>query len=299
MGTNTLEIAWQRQKDWSETANRLKNSFFAWNKVFYTLTAIAALAGTISTYFTTGTYPYVFTTLLATIAAVMSPIIAKMRLDPKHSKQWLRARSASEAYKSEIFQFRTLVGKYGEEDRSQALVEAISIIDSSVADIHAFNAQKVNILEEMVDDLSIAEYFDNRIKRQIKDYYRPNTKHHGDLSRRYQTYHLILMLFSAIIGAIATVTHLGLGPWIAVVTTITSSLLAYGAAGRHDYLALSYAATANRLEEILVTWQDSEIEEEISLEQRTALVNKCEEVISIENQSWHAKLSNPIANSPS
>lgn len=287
-------MAWRRQKDWSETANRLKDKFFLWNKVVYILAAIAAIAGTISTYFEAGSNPYVFASSIAAISAVISPIIAKMRLDPIQNKRWIRARSASEAYKSEIFLYRTKIGAYGNPDRSDKLNEAITLIDETVKDIQRFNTQSVSISEDMLVDLSISDYFESRVEKQIEKYYRPRAIHHGRLSQRYRSYHLILMLIGATLGAIAAITQLGVGPWIAVVTTITSSILAYGAAGRHDYLALSYTATANRLEELMSTWQDTPDKDKMSPEHSSALVSRCEEAISVENKSWYAKLSSPV-----
>lgn len=147
------------------------------------------------------------------------------------------------------------------------------------------------IEDDKLQELSIDEYIQTRVKSQIEKYYRPKGSMHSNKADQLRNLHMYLMLFAALLGGVSTFITIGIGPWIAVVTTITSSVLAYAAAGRHDELAIGFRATANRLEEVINYWQDKMSDKKPTLEQMTTLVAECEEAISSENQSWHAKFN--------
>ena len=291
MSNSTLETAWRRQQQWSEQANRFKNTLSNWRSIVLGLSILAALSGTVSGVIGSDSPFYLPTAILAAVAAAIAPIAAKLRLGSEDTSRWIRARSASEAFKAEIYQFRTQVGDYSGEEAISKLSNAIKRISESVEGIPSLRTPQAPIEDEKLKDLSIDEYLEVRVKTQINDYYRPKANDHAQKANRFRHLHLYLMLFGAVLGAISAFIKVEIGPWIAVVTTITSSILAHAAAGRHDELAIGYHATANRLEEISNLWSDKVLDGSPTPEQKTALVAACEEAISSENQSWHAKFS--------
>lgn len=291
MGKNTLETALRRQKQWSERANRFKSSLSRWRSLVLILSVFVAILGTVSGVLDPETTLHFMAGILTAIVAAVIPLLAKLRLGPTDVSKWIRSRSASEAIKAEIFQFRSRVGEYSGEDATDNLSAAIEKISRSVEDIPSVAAPEFTVDSEKLKDLSINEYIESRVMSQINDYYRPKANLHAQTADRYRKVHLVLMLFGAVLGAVSAFTKVGMGPWIAVVTTITSSVMAHAAAGRYDELAIGFHATANRLEEITNRWKDKMLDSHPTLEQKTALVAACEEAISSENQSWHAKFS--------
>ncbi len=289
MSKNTLEAASRRQKQWSERANRFKSSLSYWRSLVLCLSILVAILGTFSGSLNPDSTLHFATGVLAAVAAAITPILAKFRLGPTETSKWIRSRSASEAIKAEIFQFRARVGDYRGEEALDNFSSVIGRISKSVEDIPSTLIPETSIDKDALRDLSINEYLDSRVMSQIHDYYRPKAIKHAQTADRYRTLHLILMLCGAVLGAVSAFIKVGMGPWIAVVTTITSSVMAHAAAGRHDELAIGFRATANRLEEIANRWKDKVMDVPPTVEQKTTLVAACEEAISSENQSWHAK----------
>lgn len=291
MSTKTLETAWRRQKQWSERANRLKNSLHFWRLTVLGLSIVTAVCGTASGIADPEGMSHLIAAILTALIAGTVPILIKFRLRQEDISKWVRARSASEAFKAEIFQYRTGVGNYSSEAAVENFSSAIRQISESVEDISSIQVTEPTIEDEILKELSINEYVDIRVKNQIEKYYRPKADMHKKKANQFRNLHMVLMLFAASLGALSTVFPIGMGPWIAVVTTITSSVMAYAAAGRHDELSIGFRATANRLEEIVNYWQDKMCEQKTTLQQMTTLVAECEEAISTENQSWHAKFT--------
>lgn len=103
MSTKTLETAWRRQKIWSEKANRLKKSLQNWCLTVLGLSIFAAVCGTASGISNPGDKFHFITSIATAISAGVAPILAKFRLGQEEVSKWVRARSASEAFKAEIF----------------------------------------------------------------------------------------------------------------------------------------------------------------------------------------------------
>ncbi len=291
MSRNTLEIAWRRQKQWSERATRFKNALSYWRSFVLGLSIVAAVFGTVSGMVGSDHTFHLPSTILAAVAAAIAPILAKLRLGPEDTSRWVRARSASEAFKAEIYQFRTRVGDYSGEQATDNFSSAIERISKSVEDISSIPIPEPSIDDDKLKDLSINEYLESRVMSQIHDYYRRKADEHAQKANIFRNLHLYLMLLGAVLGAVSAFVRIEIGPWIAVVTTITSSIMAHSAAGRHDELAIGFRATANRLEEITNRWKDKVLDDHPTLEQKTSLITACEDVISNENQSWHARFS--------
>jgi len=291
MSKNTLETAWRRQKQWSERANRFKISLTYWRLMVLGLSIFAAVCATVSGFLEQSSLSHRITSFLIAVSAALAPIFAKFRLSRENTSRWIRARSASEAFKSEIFQFRTRTGDYAGQNAMGNFSSATRRISESVEDILSTPLSEPTVENVKLSDLSIDEYLEIRVKNQIDNYYRPKSNYHAQKAAQFRNAHFFLMLFGAILGALSIFVEVGIGPWVAVITTITSSLLAYAAAGRHDELTIGFRATANRLEEIHNNWKDKILENEPTEKQGSALVVECEEVISSENQSWNAKFS--------
>lgn len=78
-----------------------------------------------------------------------------------------------------------------------------------------------------------------------------------------------------------------LAPWIAVLTTLSGSLVAFLASKLYDFLVVSYLATANRLRRLLDHWRTAGSPTDPP--RWPQFVDDCENAISIENESWLAK----------
>lgn len=278
----TLKTAWKKQRQWSETANKLRSNYEKSRLIMLTLTVVAAITGALSEEFATR-----ILSAVAAISAALSPIIASKMLGSSNLQAWLRARSASEAIKAEIFKYLTSTDTQRLEKLSAAQREILETVKDIPVLVMRDDIPKRAILQ----DLQPKEYLEGRVTQQISGYYLPKSRQHASTAKKYKTAHLILMFFgSALAASNAIFDEYHFGAWIAVISTVAASILAHLGSGRQEYLAVSYHATADRLQTLKDSWLDRYTEKSPSQEDITKLVENCEEAISVENQEWHTKL---------
>jgi hypothetical protein len=84
------------------------------------------------------------------------------------------------------------------------------------------------------------------------------------------------------------VTGQDLTVWVAVVTTFGASVLAFSTAQRYSYQQLEFARTASQLERLVAL---APLGGEPTRED--TFVAQCEQVISVSNEAWMAKVAEP------
>jgi len=75
--------------------------------------------------------------------------------------------------------------------------------------------------------------------------------------------------------------------WIGVATTVTSALIGYGAAQRYEYQQLEFVRTAGQLERLRTGWLRGQGHTDDD-----AFVAESEQIISISNEGWMARVAN-------
>jgi conflict system pore-forming effector with SLATT domain len=136
-------------------------------------------------------------------------------------------------------------------------------------------------------------YLQSRVYQQVNEYYRPKAKENAELAERFRWAGIAMAGLAAILSAVATFVgttggSTTLGPWVAVLTTIGGSISTHAAAGRYDFQATTYFATARQLIDLAQGWQVSG--RAAPSKEWSEFVRDCEEVISAENRGWMAKL---------
>jgi hypothetical protein len=97
-----------------------------------------------------------------------------------------------------------------------------------------------------------------------------------------------LTLLAAAFAALATVSAI-VGAWAAVATTSAGAVAAYTANERWEFLRIEYARTAQELRRLL-TLRTAPNGSPLTDDE---LIARCEDVISVENQTWMAKWGTP------
>jgi hypothetical protein len=146
--------------------------------------------------------------------------------------------------------------------------------------------------------LTPEEYLQQRVDAQI-DWYRPKAVASRKAARSLRQVEMVLALLATVTTAVAGVVgKLPLGDMTfdlaaltAVLTTIGAAVIAHVEASRFDYLALTYMATARKLEDFRDDAADQKLAD--SPAKWSAFVNACEDLIAAENASWIAKSSPP------
>jgi hypothetical protein len=280
-----LQLAWDRQSVWSQTAGGLKSEIQRARRLVLGLSiagaVLAALAISIGVDTTAGAV-----LSIAGAACILLVPIVRSRAGTDTIGAWTTVRSVSEALKSEVYLYLTRVGDYAGAGRDDALVHALDGIEQEAADLlrHGLHVQPATREPPAVHDLD--SYVAARVTGQIDGYYLPQA---ATLERRVgqvRTTELVLAVAGAILAAIAGATGAaGAGVWAPVATTLTGAVGAHAAAERYEFLLVEYLRTASELGRLRRRLGPARA---LSDEQ---FVRACERVISLQNAGWMAKLT--------
>ena len=133
-----VEWAWQRQSVWSQTADKLKRGpHRLWGfRLSLIVAAALALAGS-----QLKAVSLAASIVLAVAAAVALAAVGLLRgrQNVEQVRQWTRARSVSEAIKTEVFVFLCQSGRYNAADRELRLeVEVQRLSELAAGDLQRY-----------------------------------------------------------------------------------------------------------------------------------------------------------------
>ncbi|MFD4443841.1 DUF4231 domain-containing protein [Nocardia sp. NPDC058519] len=282
-----LNTLWQRRTRWSVTATRMKRRLDRTRLAVLLLGSWGAIATAATTTIlrSAGT-PTRIVALSGAVALAVATYLTAQYLTAESTRRWVRARAVSEGVKQRIITFRAT----GDPEQSGQLLADIDGIEKTAEDLLPLlepSDEAVQAPRSMRPD----EYIRDRVRAQIDDYYLPAARCYRTRATRLRRGAVGLGLAATIVAAINT----GLGveaagriaPWVAVMTTLSGSLLAYLAGKRYDFLVMAYLATADRLQRRLDRWRtDGSPTDRVRWAE---FVADCENTISLENASWMAK----------
>lgn len=275
---SSLDYAWQEQSVWSQAADKLSADLRLRRRTALGLAVAGAVLSTsaASVGLDTGLGKAL---AFLSAACVGCAAIAQTSAGPKAVQEWTRARAASEAIKSDVY--LTLAG-FGPDD----LDTAVQLINDDAADLHQHRAglnPKVRTLPSVHD---VPSYLDERVNGQIEHYYEKRVRRLKATLQRLRWSGTGLAVIGVLLGAAAGTWEIdGLAVWVPVTTTVGAAVVAHAAAERYSYLLIEFSRTADELRRIR--------------ERRGAaaglsderLVQRAEQVISIQNNGWLAKLT--------
>jgi hypothetical protein len=287
-----LRTAWAQQGVWSAVAGRLKRGIAQDRTVFLGLVVATAILETAAVELVgaLGEGSAVARAVAAS-GAVLAALAAALQAGNRSAervRQWTRARSASEALKEQVYRYATGTGKYA-ADPDAALSGERERILVSVKDLERLAAAVPAPPREPPPPMDLEAYVGARVEGQIDGYYlrqAASLARRGAAWRRVQS---LLLLVGAGLGAlVAFAPHLGLGAWVAVLTTVAGAFGAHIEASRFDHLAVSYRTTASRLQSLRDEWRDALSKRTLAPDEKAGFVDRCENAISVENEAWMA-----------
>jgi SMODS and SLOG-associating 2TM effector domain 1/Protein of unknown function (DUF4231) len=285
--TGLLDELWCQQSLWSRTANRMKarieRARVCALAVTVAVAVLATLAGVLAI-----DQPVV-SRVLAAIAAFGTALLPLLRpaWSGRALRDWTRARSVSEAVKSEVYLWLARVGDYRDDENGVLLREKTDKVRADAADLlqHQVGIEPAQRKLPPVHD--IQSYFAERVTDQITNYYSRRAAQLQNKLRWFRVVEIALALLGAALGATAAgFGHSSLAQWIAVVTTITTAVAVHVAAARYEFQLIEFLRTADRLAQLKGRAATAE-----SVDELDTLAVAAEGVISIENQGWMAKLA--------
>jgi SMODS and SLOG-associating 2TM effector domain 1/Protein of unknown function (DUF4231) len=280
-----VEWAWRRQSTWSQTADNLKAGPNRQWRLRLALTVVAAALALAGSQIKAVSLPASIALAVTAALALAAVGLLRGRQNVEQARPWTRARSVSEAIKTEVFLYLTKSGSYDGPDHDQRLEAEVQRLEHEAGDLQRYT-HGVQPRERPLPAVhDVDSYLDVRVRQsQLEGYYEPK----ADLLRqRLQVLKAVEVTLALAAGGLAAVAAVapGVAAWAAVVTTAAGATAAYVASQRYEFLWIEYSRTASELRRLL--------------DRRTAadgrplsgpeLVAECEQVISVQNQAWMAK----------
>lgn len=282
-----LQELWAQQSVWSQAADRIKKSIGTWRAVLLALTIAAALFATLSA--AAAAAVGWLSPALAVAAAICVGLLPafRPRATGKILQDWTGVRAASEALKAEIYLYLARVGDYAGPDRDLTLAQTAEQIEDVASGLLPYLIgiePKKRDLPRVSDPKS---YFAVRVAEQVDVYFKSRIKRLTETLRRFKVVEVALTISAVVLGALAaTFGEAGLSPWIAVLTTTTAAVAARSAAGSYDFQLVEYLRATAELHRVRGAAHRTTDPAELS-----RLVRRSEQILTIQNQGWLAKLS--------
>jgi len=284
-----LAFAWGEFRVWAATSRQKKKEISTCRLGVLGLTIGGALLGTLSSQ---------LAGLQATAASVLglasgvlialATYLGRELLKPDQERHWVRARSLAEALKAETFLFRAGAPPYDAPDPAPQLLARVRELLDQVKDLPAASLSPDDKRQGLpAGPLTVGHYIAERLDDQIEHFYHPRARQYQRLMQRWRLITLILGGAAVVLGALAALGK-WTAAWVAVLTTIGTSVAAYLFANRYQHLIISYQATARQLEFLKTQWTIMGAPEQ-DVDQRSRFLQDCEAAISIENSAWMAK----------
>jgi hypothetical protein len=278
--------AWGLQRVWSQVAVRLKARIDRARTVGLVLGVLGAVLGVLAVQVGGGAGAGRGLAVGAGVAVGLVPLVRR-GASQEAVRAWTRARSVSEVLKSEVYAYLGGGSAYVDGERDRTLSVRAGEIVASVDDLAGATAGVRPDDRPLPAVDGIDSYLGERVDGQVEGYYRPTAalyaRRLGWLRRVEVTLGASAVVLAVLAGAGGVVAA---GAWVAVVSTVAATVAAHAGTARYDHQIVEFERTAGRLGQLRVSWR-------VEGRSPAELVDACEEVISIENQAWMARLTEP------
>jgi hypothetical protein len=292
--TALTEVA-DRQALWSQTADTLKKSIERSRWVALLLSITGALLATIASQLDKN--PRLYVGLAGAVALAIVTIISGRLASSTDVAHWVRARAASEALKRAAYRYAAGAAPYGDPaTRDDKLDQERTRIDDDVEDLAGFQVRVVGAGSTPRDSMDRAAFNVKSVTKQV-EYYVDRADKAAAKAKSLRWFEFGLSALATVITAavgIAGKDALGF-PFdvvsiTAVLTTMAGAILAHIEASRYDFIVTTFRASARRL-----TDQKARIRDfgGLSPADWSAFVDRCENILSEESNSWVAKWTKP------
>ena len=281
---SAVEWAWDRQSVWSQTADSLKagprRARLA--RLGLVVAASACALGAAQVESTSTGLSNALAVAGGLVMAVTGLLGGLQSIDKV--RDWTRARSVSEAIKSEVFVFLTRTGPYATAEADSRLEAEVNRLEQAAGILSGQAEGKEPEPRKLPDVTNVESYLQVRVRQsQLQNYYSPKAKTMKRRVRQFKALEVAFALCAAGLAALAARAPT-VGVWATVATTAVGATVAYVAAERFELLWVEYSRTAAELRRLLDRRTDPQGQQLPGKD----LVAACEGVISVQNQSWMA-----------
>ncbi|MFI7670622.1 DUF4231 domain-containing protein [Nocardia sp. NPDC049526] len=280
-----VNALWEKRIRWSHAATQMKLRIDRLRLTVLYLSSWGAVAAALTaTVLRQSGLPSRIVAATGAAALAGATYVGAQFLTSEAVRRWTRARAVSEGMRQQIFRFRAIPGTVAQ------LRAEVEELEHAAEDLLRF-LDEATTTGPAPGPLSPEQYASKRVEGQIANYYRPSALRYSARAQFLRRVAIALGLVATIAASVDTAVSADaatrIAPWIAVLTTLSGSLVAFLASKRYDFLVVSYLATANRLQRLLDNWRTAGSPTDPP--RWTQFVDDCEDAIAIENGSWLAK----------
>jgi len=282
MTSPAVSLMWQRQSVWSQAASRLKARITRARVAALVLIILGAALGTAASQVFSPNEDLGRVFAACAAGALALAAIAGQGSSLSLVRDWTRARSVSEAIKSDVYRYLTGIAPYHEADRDEVALRELDELLASTGDLvrHTTAIDPTGKPLPAVHDLP--SYVEVRVAQQLTGYYRPKARQMAGRVRLTRAAVTTLGTVAAVLAAVvAFFPSAGISAWIGVLTTVAAAVGAHAGAVRYEYQQIEFTRTADELERLSTGAPTADVHQ---------FVLDCERVISIQNEGWMAKL---------
>jgi hypothetical protein len=270
---------------WSQTANKLKTGPSRIRSAMLILTVAAAVLALAGSQVKRVSFPASLALSVTAAVALAGVGLLRGQTNTEQVRRWTRARSVSEAIKTEVFTYLTRSGRYAADNRDALLDAEIRRLEDEAGDLAAYSHGIQPVQRSLPPVHDVDSYLQVRVRdSQLRDYYEKKANILAERIKWLKVAEIALALVAAGLAAVASVAP-SVGAWAAVATTAAGAVTAFIAAQRYEFLWIEYSRTASELRRLLERRTSADGRELSGPE----LVAECEQVISVQNQAWMAK----------
>jgi hypothetical protein len=286
-----IEDAWNEYRGWARRARALQTSARRGSRLSFVCASVSAILGVAASH--AAGIPMLGRVLAfaAAVVAALTPVIGREILSTNSEARWIQARATAEAIKSECFRFAASLGDYSGSGAKTAFAMRRDALTEA-----AERAGLVPLADPVAKDgdprcpsmpLTASWYVANRLDEQLRYYAKGQTENER-AATHLRTISFASAVIAAILGVMASNFALEwFAPWIGVMTTITTAVMAYGLLERRQFLAATYGAMAMRLSRIKAMFSDGLIDLD-------ALITTTETLLQSEHAAWSEQMTKQV-----
>jgi len=201
------EWAWRRQSVWSQTADKLKAGPARVWGLRLGLTVAAAALALAGSQVKAASLPASVTLAAAAAVALAAVGLLRARQNVEQVRWWTRARSVSEALKTEVFLFLTQTGAYDGPDPGRRLDAEVQRLEHEAGDLQRYTEGVQPRTRPLPAVRDVDSYLAVRVRQsQLDGYYEPKARLLRQRLRALKAVEVTLALIAAALAALAAVS---------------------------------------------------------------------------------------------
>jgi hypothetical protein len=283
-GDSLLDVAWKDYRGWAEASGALQRASRRQAISVLVITCAAAFFGALaSIHWPNDGFILVTTSLAAAILVGIGTLLGRYILDANAQQQWIQARATAESIQSECYRYAARCGEYASKDAAQRFKDRIDAFSAAATSKGLFADAQARAAPPRrpapAIDMTADWYRTNRLIEQ-RDWYQKRSGEHASTAGRLRNISFALGSVATALGAVSAAHIVNwVAPFVAMMTTVMTSVAAYGALGRQVYLAASYSEMASQVDRLVALNREGDLSDE-------KLVEAGEDLLSSEHRAW-------------